>query len=424
MGKCTSSIPPDHNTVVPFSGTKYVNRNVKSKPQINTRKIKKSRLKEEAKLKAIREKEVADAKRRAVEEKERQKRIEKERLRQKKLEQERLDREKREREKRQREKAARNARLDKEPNSTRLAPLNIHTGGYIPKIQIDALEDCKKCVKIFYNKGQYSDEHKANAPRKLVQIYIRTYIMELGRSGLCTIDCECDTTILEIKLKVRDKTAIPERKQRFTWCGKQLSNSRTLWDYGISSSHCRIDMHLSLSGGGLIYFRYDAHKDTFVVGRDDIEISSFHVSCKSDRINGENMAGIVLYSRNDQNQWSLNGIRCKSGYIILKSVNNIKLIKSSQGQVHGKCYKSIFGCEIDETVVGGGFAFVNGQWKFNSYSFNVASKYHDNKKAMNLLEQQCILVAMDNWRKGVQKTSCSAIRKTYNGYCMQHNIIY
>eukprot|EP01084_Bolivina_argentea_P086084 155604_1 len=115
MGKCTSSIPPDHNTVVPFSGTKYVNRNVKSKPQINTRKIKKSRLKEEAKLKAIREKEVADAKRRAVEEKERQKRIEKERLRQKKLEQERLDREKREREKRQREKAARNARLDKEP---------------------------------------------------------------------------------------------------------------------------------------------------------------------------------------------------------------------------------------------------------------------------------------------------------------------
>eukprot|EP01084_Bolivina_argentea_P057690 105393_1 len=143
--------------------------------------------------------------------------------------------------------------------------------------------------------------------------------------------------------------------------------------------------------------------------KDAIKITSFHVSCKSDKINGQDMAGVVLYSYDNKTDWRLNNVHCKSGYIIVKSFDNIKHIKSNQGQVHGKCYKFVFGQDIDDKVVGAGFAFFKGKWKFNSYTFNVATKYHDNKKSMHEMEQKCILAALGNWKKDIQNTYCTDV---------------
>eukprot|EP01084_Bolivina_argentea_P057692 105397_1 len=212
---------------------------------------------------------------------------------------------------------------------------------------------------------------------------------------------------------------------RFIFGGKQLSDDRCLKDYKVQEQST-LHFVLRLWGGGIVSMHYDEQSGNIFIGREHgidatIKISSFHVSCKSDKIDGQNMAGVVLYAYNNKTDWNLNGVHCKSGYIILKSSDKIKHIDSKQGQVHGKCYKSVFKQDINKKAVGGGFAFVGKEWKFNSYSFNVASNYHDDKKAMHPLEQQCILAAIENWRKGIQNTKCLDIRKKYKGYCKKHN---
>eukprot|EP01084_Bolivina_argentea_P052689 96785_1 len=164
-------------------------------------------------------------------------------------------------------------------------------------------------------------------------------------------------------------------------------------------------------GGGLDTVEYNQQHQTLTVGLcspnnyTTFEISSFHVSCKSDKFTGENMTGIVLYEYDDKRDWYLNGIHCKTGYIILRLSKNISHIKDEPGAVHGACYKSVFNESLDKNkVVGGGFAYLNGKWKFNSWTFNTGSKYHNNEKEMNPLEQRCIEVAIVNWKKGLQNT--------------------
>ena len=130
------------------------------------------------------------------------------------------------------------------------------------------------------------------------------------------------------------------------------------------------------------------------------------------------MVGIVLYAYDGKSEWILNNVHCKSGYIILKKTKNIIDIQSNYGQVHGKCYKSVFKQDVDKKVVGAGFAYVGGEWKFNSYSFNCGSGYHDENRGMNNLERQFIQVAIQNYAFGlIRNTLCSDIRKRFKGYC-------
>ena len=53
-----------------------------------------------------------------------------------------------------------------------------------------------------------------------------------------------------------------------------------------------------------------------------IKVTTLHVSCNSDPVKnydkGEDLAGIVLYSKDGKNDWYWNGIHCKTGYIIIK----------------------------------------------------------------------------------------------------------
>lgn len=85
-----------------------------------------------------------------------------------------------------------------------------------------------------------------------------------------------------------------------------------------------------------------------------IQINSFHVSCKSDRppqnYGSDEYVGIVLYSKGGKTSWKCNGVKCKSGYIILLKAENLQNIESTHG-VYGAVYKSIFDEELNESVI-------------------------------------------------------------------------
>ena len=123
----------------------------------------------------------------------------------------------------------------------------------------------------------------------------------------------------------------------------------------------------------------------------------------NNNINYNNYGGIVLYAYNGKSEWYLNGIHCKSGYIIIKQTNiDNELPKSSLGQIHGSIYKSLFGCGCDKNVVASGFAYINGKWRFKSASFNL----NFNNYEMTTCEIKLLKTAIHNWRKyGIRNTT-------------------
>eukprot|EP01083_Nonionella_stella_P137538 418479_1 len=177
--------------------------------------------------------------------------------------------------------------------------------------------------------------------------------------------------------------------------------------------------------GGLKNVKVDAKNQVITVGGDQygstFKISSFHVSCRSDKYTGDPMVGIILYEYDGKRDWYLNGVHCKSGYIVLKLTKNIAHIKGEIGQVHGACYKWIFNESVNNKVVGGGFAYHKGKWKFNSGVFNCEKKYHDNNVAMHDIEIKCIDAAVENWNKGIQNTFVKDVQ-SIQSYCTNHGL--
>jgi hypothetical protein len=108
--------------------------------------------------------------------------------------------------------------------------------------------------------------------------------------------------------------------------------------------------------------------------------------------------GLIVYSCKDQTNFYLNDKHCRSGYILIKNTENIKHIESKKGQVHGKLFKWFFGIEPDSDFVGAGFAYVNGEWKFNSYTYNGNSTdgYHDNNKGLHRFEEKLLRQVIHN----------------------------
>lgn len=123
-----------------------------------------------------------------------------------------------------------------------------------------------------------------------------------------------------------------------------------------------------------------------------IKIETVHISCSSDPYDpNEDMTGMIVYSFNDQQQFELNGHRCRTGYVLIKASKNIAHVQSNQGIVHGSLFKWFFGIEPDNRFVGAGFAIQKEKIKFNSGVFNARNDdYHDDCKTMT--EHEIFLV--------------------------------
>ena len=85
--------------------------------------------------------------------------------------------------------------------------------------------------------------------------------------------------------------------------------------------------------------------------------------------------------------------------------------------VHGAVYWNVFGEGADVTrAVGEGFAYVNGECKWNSYTFNANSDaYHDGKRGISDLAKKCVSRIINDWRQ------TSQVGKTYSVKDLLHS---
>lgn len=136
-----------------------------------------------------------------------------------------------------------------------------------------------------------------------------------------------------------------------------------------------------------------------------IEVRTLHISCRSDRVDGEPMAGLVVWgTRDGESSGDANDVRWRSGYIYLKKVASIEHIPG-EGQVHGSLFKSLFDKQPSQlNYVCSGFAYRDNSWRYNSSVFNCGNDgWHDTKREMAALEKHYIVAAIAHWMcKGKQ----------------------
>ena len=136
----------------------------------------------------------------------------------------------------------------------------------------------------------------------------------------------------------------------------------------------------------------------------DIQVEKFVLSNKSDvYIPEHNYGGIILYSHKGKTDWRLNGIHCKTGYIVILDTDSERvksMIATSPGIVHGAVYKCIFGEDPAPDTIGEGFAFLNGEYRWNSWSFNgKPSAYHDGQKRISKLTESFVGKVLNIWKQ-------------------------
>ena len=97
---------------------------------------------------------------------------------------------------------------------------------------------------------------------------------------------------------------------------------------------------------------------------------TFHLSCKSSEVGdwAKDIGGIIIYT-----DGFVNGIKFRGGYVIIKTLESLKHIHSSEGIIHGKLFKSLFGKEPSQLpeIICDGFGRKAGEkWKFVSTALN------------------------------------------------------
>jgi len=199
---------------------------------------------------------------------------------------------------------------------------------------------------------------------------------------------------------------------------KRLQESMQLCNYGIKNGSVVIYKH-RVKGGGmdivyehlnrLIFCSFDRSSE--------IELFSYHISCRSDKIeenDKEDIVGIVLYQYDRQSKWIKNNVKCQTGYVFLKKTKNLENFK--EATYHASCYKSLFDESVDSKIIGGGFARVDNEWKYNSSTFNSPQQcviedverndgFHNDKREMHPIEIKWLKISIDNWMKTCQQTT-------------------
>ncbi|CAF3302073.1 unnamed protein product [Rotaria sp. Silwood2] len=82
----------------------------------------------------------------------------------------------------------------------------------------------------------------------------------------------------------------------------------------------------------------------------------------------------------------MNHIHLLYGWVWSDEINHIQA-----DTAHKKLFKWFFGQDLPPEFIAGGFAYQNGQWKYNALVFNTKQDiYHNNKKEMPLTEKQLL----------------------------------
>ncbi|GAX80517.1 hypothetical protein CEUSTIGMA_g7955.t1 [Chlamydomonas eustigma] len=125
-----------------------------------------------------------------------------------------------------------------------------------------------------------------------------------------------------------------------------------------------------------------------------ILIRTLNVSCQCDRLDTtKNMVGMIVYSHQGLNEWYLNGIHAKSGYIVVKETDKLYELQRTEGgggSLHSLLYKLVFGQAPGPGDMASGFSIQKGNWVFNSGTLNVDYE----SREMPVSEQKLIKTAI------------------------------
>ena len=137
-------------------------------------------------------------------------------------------------------------------------------------------------------------------------------------------------------------------------------------------------------------------------GTEDMVVKTLHVSCKSDKFDEKKgYIGFVLYKYLEQDEWMINNVRCKSGYIYFIESSKLDCVKVSD-TYHARAFYNLFGVElVKDDVVGSGFAYLDGVWKENSTTFNyIETPWTDGAKTRKgVTEMEFLKKAIVTWTK-------------------------
>ena len=134
-------------------------------------------------------------------------------------------------------------------------------------------------------------------------------------------------------------------------------------------------------------------------GSKKLPVETLHVSCRSAKFDEKkNYIGIILYQFEGKTTWTLNGIKCKSGYIYFQDASVLKNVPGST--MHGKAYYHLFQetHPTGEKLVASGFAYRDGKWLENSSTFNENdTPFTDEIKRAGVTEMKVVKKAILEW---------------------------
>eukprot|EP00117_Sycon_ciliatum_P033325 scpid87742/ scgid5540/ len=172
-----------------------------------------------------------------------------------------------------------------------------------------------------------------------------------------------------------------------------ISTSQTTPSYHSTS-------RATTTSSAIVFERLSA-KDPFV----QLDTKTLHVSCRSDRLQltgSCNAVGMVLWSYNELKEWSVSGVRCKSGYVYVKRLSAITLEEhqDERDQVHGRLYASLFRGDFGSVVTATGFDLYQGAWTWFSGRLDISSGKWVDRREASQLEQDLILLSYRTWING------------------------
>jgi cold shock CspA family protein len=140
-----------------------------------------------------------------------------------------------------------------------------------------------------------------------------------------------------------------------------------------------------------------------------IVINEIHIDSSSDVFDSaKNYIGLIIYLCDGRRNFKLDNVNCQTGDIYIREADwikeNVLEENDSDNSYHNGLFYSIFNCWTEErfVCVAGGFAYQDGEWKFNSGTFNGKSLnnnddgYHDEKRELSVFEKQLIQKVCNN----------------------------